>query len=194
MFVLGRNRTYALAYRTSEVKGFANEDFWYSAHTQAHTQMDFSEAVFCEMRKILSYVNATSCCNVANSASSFFFLLYPHTLLLPTFIMPNGPFSAPAASKCFGFCFQSQLVASAIALLIPTQHLLWWKRGQCSLTAASGTKPFPRVCCGGFGGRASALLLGSRPTGLPSRADRQYLQNAVEERHYPQRYYGIDIL
>lgn len=124
----------------------------------------------------------------------FFFLLYPHTLLLPTFIMPNGPFSAPAASKCFGFCFQSQLVASAIALLIPTQHLLWWKRGQCSLTAASGTKPFPRVCCGGFGGRASALLLGSRPTGLPSRADRQYLQNAVEERHYPQRYYGIDIL
>lgn len=163
-------------------------------HRHIHTRMDFSEAVFCEMTKILSYVNAPSCCNVANSASSFFFLLYPHTLLLPTFIMPNGPFSAPAASKCFGFCFQSQLVASAIALLIPTQHLLWWKRGQCSLTAASGMKPFPRVCCGGFGGWASALLLGSRPTGLPSRADRQYLQHAVEERHYPQRYYGIDIL
>lgn len=164
-----------------------------STHTGTYTHKWTSlRPMFCEMSKILSYGNA-SCYNVANSASSFLFykfLFFPflcqHMLLLPTFVMPNGPFSTPAASKGFGFCFQSKQWLQAIALLDPRQHLLWWKCGQCSLTAASGMKPFPRVCfCGESGGRASALLLCSCPTGLPSRADRQYLQNAVEDSIIP---------
>lgn len=54
----------------------------------------------------------------------FSFLFYEHTLLLPIFIMPNGPFPHSSSLQCFDFCFQSKSAVLAITLLVPRQHLL----------------------------------------------------------------------
>lgn len=65
-FFLVRNCTHTLSYRTAEVKGFVNEDFFSDIrHTyrrrHTHTQkMDFLEAEFSEMSRNLNHTN-TSC-------------------------------------------------------------------------------------------------------------------------------------
>lgn len=142
-------------------------------HRHIHTQVGFFEVLFSQMSKILNYRNA-SCYNVANSASFFFFFLfYQHILLLPTFIMPKGPFPLLAASKCLDFCFQLKSVASAIALF-PRQHLLWRNHGQCSLTEPHQARSHAHVCTsvGNTVGGHLALPLCFCPTDLSSYADR----------------------
>lgn len=119
--------------------------------------MDFSEAVFSDMSRNLNHMNASCYVNTANSF--FFFLFYEHTLLLPSFIMPNGPFPHSSSLQCFDSCFQSKSAASAFTLPVPRQPLL------CGTMTS-----FPQLSCIRHEAIPTCASLGNKGRWAPSPA------------------------